>query len=118
MVSCHGQHLSLELGLRIRGQKMQTALDRLLRRFIGVGRLSVRWPDGHLSLYSGDDGPSAGIVIRTKSAVRALVLNPGLAFGEAYMDGSITPDGCGIYDVLEVMSANIGCDFERQPILR
>jgi cyclopropane-fatty-acyl-phospholipid synthase len=97
---------------------MQTALNRIFRRFIGTGRLSVRWPDGHLSLYSGDDGPSAAIVIRTNSAVRALVLNPGLALGEAYMDGSITPDGCGIYDVLDVMCANIGRDFERQPILR
>ena len=97
---------------------MQTALDRILRRFIGVGRLTVRWPDGHLSLYSGEDGPSAGIVIRTNGAVRALVVNPGLALGEAYMDGTITPDGCGIYDVLDVMSSNIGRDFGRQPILR
>jgi cyclopropane-fatty-acyl-phospholipid synthase len=93
---------------------MQTALDRILRHFIGTGRLSVRWPDGHLSLYSGDDGPAAGIVIRTNSAVRALLLNPGLALGEAYMDGSITSDGCSIYDVLDVICANIG----RQPILR
>jgi cyclopropane-fatty-acyl-phospholipid synthase len=97
---------------------MQTALDGILRRFIGTGRLSVRWPDGRLSLYSGDDGPSAGIVIRTSAAVRALTLNPGLALGEAYMDETITPDGCNIYDVLDVMSANIGRTFERHPILR
>src|SRR5450755_985413 len=97
---------------------MQTALDRILRHFIGTGRLTVRWPDGSQSLYSGDDGPSAGIVIRTSSAVRALVVNPGLALGEAYMDGTITPDGCGIYDVLDVMSANVGRDFGRHPVLR
>jgi cyclopropane-fatty-acyl-phospholipid synthase len=94
---------------------MQTALDAILRRFIGTGRLSVRWPDGRLSLYSGDDGPSAGIAIRTQAAIRGLILNPGLALGEAYMDGGIVPDGCGIYDVLDVMFANL--DNQPQPIL-
>jgi cyclopropane-fatty-acyl-phospholipid synthase len=101
---------------------MQSALDGILRRFIGTGRLSVRWPDGSSGLYSGNDGPpggpSAGIVIRSSSAVRGLVLNPGLALGEAYMDGTITPDGCGIYDVLDVLFANLTDDFQRQPILR
>ncbi len=97
---------------------MQTALDGILRRFIAAGQLSVRWPDGRTSLYSGSEGPVAGITFHTHAAVRALVLNPGLALGEAFMDGGITPDGCGIYDVLEVMFANITHDYERQPILR
>src|SRR5580698_5228601 len=97
---------------------MQTALDGILRYLIGTGRLSVRWPDGRLSLYSGDDGPSAGIVIRTNAAVRAVFLNPGLALGEAYMNETITPDGCSIYDVLDVMSANIGSTIKRHPVLR
>jgi len=34
------------------------------------------------------------------------------------MDGTITPDGCGIYDVLDVLFANMTDDFRRQPILR
>ena len=97
---------------------MQTALDGILRHLIGTGRLSVRWPDGRLTIYSGDDGPSAGIVIRTSGAVRALTLNPALALGEAYMDGSVTPDGCNIYDVLDVIYANLGRNNERQPVVR
>jgi cyclopropane-fatty-acyl-phospholipid synthase len=101
---------------------MQTVLDGVLRRMIGIGRLSVRWPDGHLSLYSGDTsapgGPTAGMAIHTHAAVRRLLLNPGLALGEAYMDGGMTPDGCGIYDLLDVMFANLEGDFERQPVLR
>jgi cyclopropane-fatty-acyl-phospholipid synthase len=96
---------------------MQTALDGILRRFVRTGRLSVRWPDGHLSLYSGADGPSAGIVIRTNAAIRGMVINPGLALGEAYMDETITPEDCGIYDVLDVMSANVGHYHERHSIL-
>jgi cyclopropane-fatty-acyl-phospholipid synthase len=97
---------------------MQRALDGILRRFIVTGRLSVRWPDGSLSLYSGEDGPSAGIVLLSTSSILGLVLNPGLALGEAYMDGTMAPDGCGIYDVLDVLFANISADFRRQPILR
>ena len=97
---------------------MQIALDGILRRFIGTGRLSVRWPDGTVTVYSGGDGPSAGMAIHTPHAIRALVLNPGLALGESYMDGGITPDGCGIYDVLDVMFANMRHDVGRQPVLR
>ncbi len=97
---------------------MQTALDGILSRLIKTGRLSVRWPDGHLTLYSGKEGPSAGIAIHTTAAVRGLVFNPGLAMGEGYMDGTITPDGCGIYDVLDVMLANVRKDYHRQPIMR
>src|SRR3984957_18563618 len=97
---------------------MRTVLDGVLRRFITTGRLSVRWPDGQSSVYSGADGPSGGIALHTSGAVRRLVVNPGLALGEAYMDGSMTPDGCGIYDVLDVMFANMGGDYERLPVLR
>ncbi|MSP02994.1 MAG: class I SAM-dependent methyltransferase [Acetobacteraceae bacterium] len=97
---------------------MQTALDGILRRFIATGRLSVHWPDGSVSHYQGDDGPSAGVVIRAPAAILRLVLNPGLAFGEAYMDGTLEPDGCGIYDVLDVMFANINRNTYRQPIHR
>src|SRR5580704_9705939 len=97
---------------------MRTVLDGILRRFITTGRLSVRWPDGQSSVYSGADGPSGGIALHTSGAVRRLVVNPGLALGEAYMDGSMTPDGCGIYDVLDVMFANMGGDYERLPVLR
>jgi cyclopropane-fatty-acyl-phospholipid synthase len=97
---------------------MQTVLDGILRRFIGSGRLSVRWPDGRQTLYSGNDGPSAGIAIHTPRAARRLLINPGLALGEGYMDGSITADECGIYDVLDVMFANLGSHMDRQPVLR
>jgi cyclopropane-fatty-acyl-phospholipid synthase len=97
---------------------MQTALDGILKRFIRTGQLSVRWPNGHQTLYSGDDGPSAGMAIHTAAAIRNLIINPGLALGEAYMDGSVTAEGCGIYDVLDVMFANIADDFDRLPVLR
>ena len=68
---------------------MQGTLDAILRRFVSVGRLTVRWPDGRLTSYAGpaDSGPSAGIAIADARTVRRLVLNPTLAVGEAYMAG-------------------------------
>jgi cyclopropane-fatty-acyl-phospholipid synthase len=97
---------------------MQTALDGILRHFIGTGQLTVRWPDGSQTLYSGDDGPSAAITIHSASAIRRLIVNPALAMGESYMDGTITPEGCGIYDVLDVIFANLARGIGGLAILR
>jgi cyclopropane-fatty-acyl-phospholipid synthase len=97
---------------------MQIALDGILRRFVVTGRLAVRWPDGQLTTYGDDNGPSAVVAVRTQGAIRSLVSNPALSVGECYMDGSIVPDGCGIYDVLDVLFANMSTGLYRQPVLR
>jgi cyclopropane-fatty-acyl-phospholipid synthase len=87
---------------------MQPVLDAILRRFVTLGRLTVRWPDGRLTTYAGapDSGPEAGFSIRDRRTIRRLVLNPLLAFGEAYMDGTMMPLDCGIYEVLELAAVN------------
>ena len=87
---------------------MRRILDAILRRFITQGRLSVRYPDGDLVSYAGTDGPEAGVEIRTAKALRRLVIDPALAIGECYMDGSLSPLGGTIYDVLDVMCRNLG----------
>jgi len=86
---------------------MQAILDAVLKRFIIVGRLTVRWPDGRLRTYAGQPGPEASLTIHTNEAIRRLVLNPALAVGECYMDGTLTPDARGIYDVLDVLVTNL-----------
>ena len=45
---------------------MQSALDMFLRRFIIVGRLTVRWPDGRTQIYAGRPGPEAGVLLRDR----------------------------------------------------
>ncbi len=85
---------------------MRVLLDPFLRRFIQVGRLTVRWPDGQHTTYAGGPGPAAAIALRTPAAVRRLVFNPTLAVGECYMDGGLLPIDCGIYDVLDVLISN------------
>jgi cyclopropane-fatty-acyl-phospholipid synthase len=99
---------------------MQGTLDAILRRFVSVGRLTVRWPDGQRATYSGsaDPGLSAGIAIADAATIRRLVLNPSLAVGEAYMAGELTPDGCSIYDVIEVLAMNVMANAKGHPIAR
>ena len=95
---------------------MQRVLDAILRRMIRHGRLEVRWPDGSMSTYVGEPGPEATLAITTATTLRRLVFDPSLALGEAYMDGTVQPIGCAVYDVLDVLTANMG--WAAHPVLR
>ena len=99
---------------------MRGTLDAILKRFVCVGRLTVRWPDGRLSSYAGpaDSGPSAGIAIADARTVRRLVLNPRLEVGEAYMAERLKPDGCSLYDVMEVLALNEMANAKGHPVAR
>ncbi|HEY8288122.1 MAG TPA: cyclopropane-fatty-acyl-phospholipid synthase family protein [Acetobacteraceae bacterium] len=97
---------------------MRAALDAILRRFITIGRLKVRWPDGGSDTYGGGAGPEAGLALTSSAAVRRLLFNPSLATGELYMDGGLVPDGCGIYDVLEVLVSNLQANHASLPAVR
>ena len=96
---------------------MEPVLDAILRRFVVLGRMTVRWPDGRLSTYGGPDGsgPEAGIAILDHRTIRRLVLNPLLSFGEAYMDGSMEPFDCGIYEALDVAAVNLMANDKGHP---
>jgi len=96
---------------------MRPILDGLIRRFLVVGSLSVRYPDGQTSTHHGQNpGPSVAFHVTDWRAVRRMVLNPALAFGEAYMDGAIVPVGCSIYDALDLLLTNVAAGG-RQPIM-
>jgi len=97
---------------------MRPLLDHILRRFIVLGRLTVRWPDGQLTTYTGEPGPEALIALRDARTARRIALNPGLAGGEAYMDGGLVPVDCSIYDVLDTLCTNLMAETSHHPILR
>jgi cyclopropane-fatty-acyl-phospholipid synthase len=96
---------------------MRAVLDLILRRLIVLGRLTVRWPDGSITTYAGEKGPEAVLSIGDTATIRRLVVNPGLYFGESYMDGTLTPVDCTIYDVLDVLMTNIGSQTPRVPLM-
>ena len=83
-------------------------LDWMLRRFIVQGRLTVRWPDGRLSTYEGrQPGPEAALAFNQPRAITAMTFNPAMAIGECFMDGSLEPLDCSIYELLDLLVANV-----------
>ncbi|MCU4158876.1 cyclopropane-fatty-acyl-phospholipid synthase family protein [Acidiphilium sp. AL] len=97
---------------------MRAMLDKLLKRLVVQGEFDVIWPDGTASHYAGAPGPSATIAIRDPAIIRRLALEPGMAFGECYMDETLTPVDCSIYDVLHVLLASVELVEKRIPMLR
>jgi len=97
---------------------MRQLLDQVLKHFIVLGRLSVRWPDGELSTYTGESGPEALIELRDWRSVRRVASNPMLAVGECYMDGGLVPVDCSIYEVLEVLITNLMAETSFLPLIR
>src|ERR1700691_4743422 len=97
---------------------MEPVLDAILRRLIVLGRMTVCWPDGRFTTYGGppDSGPEAGIAILDHRTIRRLVLNPLLAFGEAYMDGSLELFDCGIYEAVDVAAINLMANDKGHPL--
>jgi cyclopropane-fatty-acyl-phospholipid synthase len=72
---------------------MNRWLDRLMARVIRLGRLEVTWSDGSVSAYGNGQGRIARVEFRDRETEWAVLVNPELAIGEAYMDGSLVfPD--------------------------
>jgi cyclopropane-fatty-acyl-phospholipid synthase len=86
---------------------MRRLFDAIFRRLVSTGRLVVHWPDGGATLYGNTEVPRAAFRLRDSATVRRIALDPGMGFGEAYMDGGLEPVGCTIYDVLDVLMINL-----------
>ena len=82
-------------------------MDRLLRfsldKFIRRGAMTVTMASGES--FSCGDGTGDPVAIRflTLDAERRILLNPELALGEAYMDGSFVVEQGSIADVLGIL---------------
>ena len=96
---------------------MKKLLSSLLTHLICRGTLLVTWPDNSMSEFAGASGPSARIRLNNWQTVRRLALNPGLVFGESYMDGTLEPSGCSLYELLDLVMLNSSVEV-RHPVLR
>ncbi|MCX2724931.1 SAM-dependent methyltransferase [Roseibium salinum] len=83
-------------------------LSTLLRSFVKRGRMRVYDVEGAVHEFgSGEDGPTVTIRLHDKKLYRSLFLNPELAAGEAYMDGTLTmEEGSTCYDFMFLFSIN------------
>src|SRR5262249_7711156 len=89
------------------GQGMFIAL---LKSIVRDGSLRVIDAAGRTHKVGDESPPRA--VIRLKSARLAYTLmrNPGLALGEAYMDGQLTVEEGSLYDFLALVARNLKVD--------
>jgi len=82
-------------------------VDRLLSiflsRFIHNGSLTVTTATGNV--YTFGDGSGAPVAVRFTNATaqRAMLVDPELRLGEAYMDGSLVVERGSIADLLEIL---------------
>jgi cyclopropane-fatty-acyl-phospholipid synthase len=88
-------------------------MDRLLRatlsRLIRAGNLHVTTARG--TAFSFGDGTGTPVAVRFTSNrwQRAVILDPDLRLGEAYMDGGIVIEQGSLADFLDLVVKNIAC---------
>ena len=81
-------------------------LSHMLKKFITVGTLNIIDASGKRHEFGDTTQPSVTLRFHNKSLPRKLFLNPELHTGEAYMDGTLTFDGGGVYELLTLFGMN------------
>lgn len=82
-------------------------LSIFLKRLIKQGSLVVVYPDGQIIDYGHGSSPAVTMRFHARSLPRKLLINPDLALGEAYMDGTLTVDQDDIYGLIELLVVNL-----------
>lgn len=80
-------------------------LDRALRKLIQTGTLRVRLPGDEVRVY-GSEAPAIAIVISDWPTLRRIALNPDIAVGEAWMDGTLKIEKGDLYAFLALCLTN------------
>jgi cyclopropane-fatty-acyl-phospholipid synthase len=81
-------------------------LARLLSRIIRIGRLELIDAAGRRHVFAGSPAPSVTVRLHDAALHRKLIVNPRLNVPEAYMDGTLTIEDGGIYNLLELLVRN------------
>jgi len=86
---------------------VETAVDRLLfiflRRFVRRGSLTVTTARGRIGTFGDRTGHPVAVRFNNAAAQRAVLFDPELKLGEAYMDGTLIVERGSIADVLALL---------------
>jgi cyclopropane-fatty-acyl-phospholipid synthase len=82
-------------------------LARLFDRLISIGRLQIVDAAGRRHSFSGKPGPSVAIRLSDPALHWKLVVHPRLYLPEAVMDGSLTVEEGGLYDLIDLLAVNL-----------
>jgi cyclopropane-fatty-acyl-phospholipid synthase len=94
-------------------------LAKVLAGVIGEGQLTIIDAAGKSHLIQGArPGPAVTIRVHTWWTGLRLALRSRLAFGEAYMDGTLTVEnGADIYDLMDLLGRNMAA-LDHSPLMR
>lgn len=82
-------------------------LAHVLKALVQEGSITVIDAEGHRHVCTGGPGPKVTIRVHDRATHRRILLNPSLAVGEAYMDGTLTIEDGTLYDFLNICTANL-----------
>ena len=82
---------------------MERLLFIFLRRYIRRGSFTVTTAAGRTYTFGDGRGPLVAVRFTTTRAQRAVLVDPELKLGEAYMDGTLVVEQGSIADVLAVL---------------
>jgi cyclopropane-fatty-acyl-phospholipid synthase len=86
---------------------VEAAVERLLvaflRRYIRRGTFQVTTAAGNGYMFGDGSGAALAVRFRSANAQRAVLFDPELKLGEAYMDGSLVVEQGSIADVLDLL---------------
>jgi len=84
-------------------------LDNLVKKVMRKrGWLTLIDADGRRHEFKITETPHVTVRLHDKKLHTALAFNPGLAAGEAYMDGTLTVEDADLYAFLDLVFANLG----------
>jgi len=93
-------------------------LAQVLARVVGAGQLTIIDETGRSHRIRGAaPGPAVTMRIHDRWTGVRIALRPRLALGEAYMDGRLTVEEGGLYDLLDLLGRNIAA-VEAAPLMR
>jgi cyclopropane-fatty-acyl-phospholipid synthase len=82
------------------------------------GRLTLVDAAGRVHRFGPEGGrPRVTMRVHDRALHRRLALRPKLAFGEAFMDGTLTVEEGTLYDLLDLLATNIA-RYEAMPLAR
>ena len=94
-------------------------LAKVLSRVVGEGQLTIIDAAGQPHRLAGSKpGPAVTMRVHDRWTEWRLLMRPRLAFGESYMDGTLTiEDGGDLYALLDLLGRNIAA-FESTPFVK
>src|SRR3954465_13309974 len=88
--------------------------SKLLRSLVTEGQLRVINAEGVSHVFAGRPGPAVTVRLHDRALHYRLLLNPKLAVGEAYVDGTLTIEDASLYDLIDLLARNLVA-FEARP---